>query len=438
MNNKLIRNIAISIITFSILVIGFCSGVVIGTVAGRSPAGEPVLSQIEFLDANAEIDADVNSDDEPSEELDLNVFWEAYQILENYYVDQPLDKSKLLEGAIQGMVDSLGDPHTRYSDAESYQEEQEYIEGGEYEGIGAWVDLSGDYVQITSPMRGSPAEAVGLKTKDLVIAIDGEDQTGVDPNLSLAKIKGPAGTDVVLTIKRGDEEPFDVTITRERLTTPMVTWEMRENQIAYIAMSQFGELTVDELEDAIDDLMPQNPAGIVLDLRNNGGGYVDTCISAAEEFLPKDSVVLVEKSGNGLMTEKRTRFEGMAQNIPLVVLGNEGTASASEILIGALQYHDRAIFVGTQTYGKGTMQIQQELSNHGAVSVTIARWLTPALASIHKVGITPDIVVEYTDEDAEAEIDPQYDKAVELLLEGVRPEDVAPIPEAEDGVETDL
>lgn len=434
MNNKLIRNIAIGIITFSILVIGFCSGVVIGTVAGRSPANDAAAAQIEFLDSDVESVPDVNLEDEPSDELDMDVFWEAYQILEQYYVDQPLDHDKMLEGAIQGMIDSLGDPHTRYSDAESYQEEKEYIEGGEYEGIGAWVDLSGDYVQITSPMRGSPAEAAGLKTKDLIIAIDGEDQTGVDTNLSLAKIKGPAGTEVVLTIKRGEEEPFDVTITRQRLTAPMVTWEMRENDIAYIAMSQFGELTIDELEDAIDDLMPKNPAGLVLDLRNNGGGYVDTCVSAAEEFLPKDSVVLVEKSGDGSMDEYRTRFAGMAQNVPMVVLGNEGTASASEILIGALQYHDRAIFVGTQTYGKGTMQIQPELSNGGAVSVTIARWLTPALASIHQVGITPDIVVEYTEEDVEAEIDPQYDKAVELLLQGVRPEDVEPItaPEAEE------
>lgn len=434
MNNKLIRNIAIGIITFSILVIGFCSGVVIGTVAGRSPANDAAAAQIEFLDSDVESVPDVNLEDEPSDELDMDVFWEAYQILEQYYVDQPLDHDKMLEGAIQGMIDSLGDPHTRYSDAESYQEEKEYIEGGEYEGIGAWVDLSGDYVQITSPMRGSPTEAAGLKTKDLIIAIDGEDQTGVDTNLSLAKIKGPAGTEVVLTIKRGEEEPFDVTITRQRLTAPMVTWEMRENDIAYIAMSQFGELTIDELEDAIDDLMPKNPAGLVLDLRNNGGGYVDTCVSAAEEFLPKDSVVLVEKSGDGSMDEYRTRFAGMAQNVPMVVLGNEGTASASEILIGALQYHVRAIFVGTQTYGKGTMQIQPELSNGGAVSVTIARWLTPALASIHQVGITPDIVVEYTEEDVEAEIDPQYDKAVELLLQGVRPEDVEPItaPEAEE------
>ena len=193
----------------------------------------------------------------------------------------------------------------------------------------------------------------------LVIAIDGEDQTGEDLNLSLSKIKGPEGTKVVLTIKRGEEEPFDVEIIRARMTTPMVIWEMRDGDIAYIELTQFGESTVEELEKAIDELLPQEPKGIVLDLRNNGGGYVDACVSVAEEFLPKGSLVLIEKNGDGTLVDYKTRFTGQAQDIPMVVLGNDGTASASEILIGALQYYHRAIFVGTQTYGKGTMQIQQ-------------------------------------------------------------------------------
>ncbi len=444
MKNQTIKILSIIVITISFLVIGFSSGVILGTVAERNAFNlvgdmrgsssnvevdnsQNVLSQIRFSDEGLESAAQQPSDSE----LNLEPFWEAYDILEEYYVDQPLDKDALVEGAIEGMINALGDPHTRYSDAESYQEELEYMAGEEYEGIGAWVDLSGDYVKVTSPMRGSPAEAVGLRPRDLIIAIDGEDQTGIDLNLSLSKIKGPEGTEVVLTIKRGTDDPFDVTITRARLTTPMAIWEMRENQIAYIELTQFGELTVSELEKALDDLLPQNPVGLVLDLRNNGGGYVDTCVSVAEEFLPKGSLVLTERRGDGSTSEYKTRFTGIAQDIPMVVLGNDGTASASEILIGALQYYKRAIFVGTETYGKGTMQIQPELSNGGAVSVTIARWLTSAGDSINGVGITPDVSVERSEEDFKEERDPQYEKAVELLLNGVRPEDVEPIVEEE-------
>lgn len=443
MKDKSIKIVAIVVITVSFLAIGFSSGVIIGSLIGRAPekvsaAGSGVLSQIDFSELSniGNADAEVDVETTEPEEMDMGPFWEAYEILKEFYVDQPLDNDALVEGAIEGMVKSLGDPHTRYSDAESYQAELAYMEGEEYEGIGAWVDLSGDYVRVTSPMRGSPAEAAGLRPRDLVIAIDGEDQTGEDLNLSLSKIKGPEGTKVVLTIKRGEEEPFDVEIIRARMTTPMVIWEMRDGDIAYIELTQFGESTVEELEKAIDELLPQEPKGIVLDLRNNGGGYVDACVSVAEEFLPKGSLVLIEKNGDGTLVDYKTRFTGQAQDIPMVVLGNDGTASASEILIGALQYYHRAIFVGTQTYGKGTMQIQPELSNGGAVSVTIARWLTSGGDSIHDAGITPDIVVERTEEDYKNEIDAQYNKAVELLRQGVKPEDLEPIP-APAGGETD-
>lgn len=430
MKENILKGIAVFIIVVSVFIIGCSAGTIMGVMADRNPSesvtvmGSSPQAQIVF-DNESLIGTDgQDGEDAP---LDMDPFWEAYEILKAYYVDQPLDEDALVEGAIRGMVDSLGDPHTRYSDAESYQEELDYMSGEEYEGIGAWVDLSGDYVRVTTPMRGSPAEAVGLRPRDLVIAIDGEDMTGVDNNLALSKIKGPEGTKVVLTIKRGDDEPFDVTITRAMVTTPMAMWEMRENDIAYIELTQFGDLTISELEKGLNELLPQHPKGLVLDLRNNGGGYVDSCISVAEEFLPRGSLVLREQSGDGSEIQYATRFVGLAQDIPMVVLGNDGTASASEILIGALQYYDRAIFVGTLTYGKGTMQIQPEISNGGAVSVTFARWLTPANESINGVGITPDIEVELTEEDYENDRDPQYDKAVELILNGVQPQDVEPI-----------
>ena len=188
------------------------------------------------------------------------------------------------------MLESLGDPHTRYSDPESFQQESDYMSGTEYEGIGAWVDVTGDYVEITSPMVGSPAEGAGLKARDLVIAINGEDMTGIDPSDALQKILGPSGTAVVLTIQREGSEPFDVSIVRQAIVTPMVIWEMREDGIAYVQLTQFGDLTVEELRDALDELMPKNPKGLILDLRNNGGGYVNSCVDVAAEFLPKASL----------------------------------------------------------------------------------------------------------------------------------------------------
>lgn len=420
MNRRVIRAIAIAVIFISCFFSGAASGFILKTLPD-------VIS--------AQKDGDTLHDPGPSggimvsdKETMMKPFWEAWDILHEYYVDQPIDDSILIEGAIKGLVDSLGDPHTRYSDKESFQDEQDFMEGQEYEGIGAWVDITGDYVQITSPMKGSPADKAGLRPKDLVIAIDGEDMTGIDPDVALDKILGPKDTQVVLTIKRGDQEPFDVSIIRDAVITPMIISEMREDGVAVVQLTQFGDLTTTELKEALADLMPQNPKGLVLDLRNNGGGYVDVCVEVASEFLPRRSVVLIEREGDGKETEYKTSYEGRALDIPMVVLGNEGTASASEILIGALQYYDRALFVGVRTFGKGSMQIQPEISNGGAVSVTIARWLTPAHELIHGSGITPDIDVQISDEDYENNRDPQLDKAVQLILDGVTPQNFVPEP----------
>lgn len=416
MNRRVIQVIAIAVIFISCFFSGAASGFILKTLP------DVIASQKSDRipgDTGASGGLAVNSQAKMMEP-----FWETWDILHQYYVDQPVDDEVLLEGAIRGMVESLGDPYTRYSDAESFKKEQEYMEGEEYEGIGAWVDISGDYVQITAPMKGSPAEKAGLRPKDLVLKIDGEDMTGVDTQEALDKILGPKDTEVVLTIKRGDQDPFDVSIIRAKMVTPMVLSEMRDDGIAYIQLTQFGDLTTRELKEALADLLPQNPKGLILDLRNNGGGYVDTCVEVASEFLPRRSVVLIEREGNGDETEYKTSYEGSALDIPLVVLGNEGTASASEILIGALQYYERAIFVGAKTFGKGSMQIQPEISNGGAVNVTIARWLTPGGDLIHGIGITPDVAVEIGEDDYESDKDAQLDKAAELILEGVKPQDI--------------
>jgi len=341
-------------------------------------------------------------------------FWESWRLLHENFVDQPLDDVVLMRGAIQGMLAATGDKHTSYMDPDQFKQANTEMEG-EYTGIGAWVDTTGDYVEIISPMKGSPAEGAGLKAKDLVIAINGEDLTGIPGDLVLKKILGPAGDTIVITIKRG-EEIFDVSITRAVIQIPVVEYEMREDGIGYVALYTFNELATEKLQEALRDLMKQNPKGIIFDLRGNGGGYLVTSDEVTSEFL-KDGVVLYEEYGDGSRDSYPVKRGGLATSIPLVVLIDEGTASASEITAGALQDYGRAKLVGVTSYGKGSVQNWISLrTEEGGVRITIARWLTPNGNQIDGIGLTPDLVVEYTQEDIDAGRDPQLDAAVELLL----------------------
>jgi carboxyl-terminal processing protease len=342
-------------------------------------------------------------------------FWEAWNIVHDQYVDQPVDDQALMQGAIRGMMDALGDEQTFYMEPQLYESESSSLQG-EYEGIGAYVDTDGDYLTIVSPIEGSPADLAGLQPGDKVIAIDGEDMTGVAPEQARLKVLGPEGTQVTLTIAReGEPEAFEVTITRAKITIHSAEGKMLENDIAYIDINTFGEQTTRELHAALDDLLPQNPRGIIIDLRNNPGGYLTTAVEVSSEFI-EDGVILYEQYGDGRRDEHRALGNGQATDIPIVVLINQGSASASEILAGALQDYERAKLVGMQSYGKGSVQNWVPLSNNqGAARVTIAKWLTPDERAIDHVGLMPDVWVEMTVEDFEAERDPQLDAAVETL-----------------------
>ncbi len=353
---------------------------------------------------------------EDLEEL-FKPFWESWSIVEDQYVDQPVDQTKMMRGAIQGMLESLGDQHSSYMDPDVFRQQSSPLEG-EYDGIGAWVDVNGEYVTIISPMPGSPAEEAGLQPDDQVIAVDGDDKTGIDGNIVLRDILGEAGTQVTLTILRPSTmETFDVTLTRRKIEIPSVTSEIIENNIAYIQLINFGDKTHEDLKNQLKDLLKNDPTGIILDLRNNGGGYLNTAIEVTSEFVSQ-SPLMYEEFGDGTRTTYKTRPNGIATDIPLIVLINEGSASASEIMAGAIQDYERAILVGKQSYGKGSVQNWIPLNNEqGAVRVTIARWLTPLERQINEIGLAPDVVVEFTEEDFNAGIDPQLDKAIELLLE---------------------
>lgn len=342
-------------------------------------------------------------------------FWEAWQIVHQQYVDQPVDDEKLMQGAIRGMMDALGDKHTSYMDPDQYRQANMPLQE-EYEGIGAFVDTTGKYLTIVSPMPGSPAEKAGLKSGDMITAVDGKDMTGVDGSIVLRSVLGPAGSKVRLTIQRsGVTNPFDVEIVRARITMLSVTGKMLDNKIAYVQVISFAENTQAELENTLQTLMDQKPTGLILDLRSNGGGFLQTAIQVGSEFIDK-GVLMHEVYGNGKQEDYNATGGRLATKIPMVVLVNEGTASASEIVSGAIQDYSRGPLVGVTTYGKGTVQIWTPLTNNqGAIRVTVARWLTPKNRQINEIGLKPDYEVKMTDEDVKAGRDPQLDKAVELL-----------------------
>jgi carboxyl-terminal processing protease len=352
--------------------------------------------------------------DQNRDEL-IEPFWEAWDIVLDRFVDQPVDEVEMMRGAISGMVDSLGDQHSSYLDPDQLFQMNAPLDG-EYEGIGAWVDTDGEYLTIVSPMVGSPAERAGLEPGDQIIGVDGEDVTGLDGNIVVRKVLGPAGTSVSLTIRReGLEEPFEVEVDRERITIPSVEGEMLEEQIAYIKLSSFASQTTDDLRDTLAELMDQNPHGLILDIRGNGGGFLDTAIQVSSEFISEGTIVR-ERYGDGTERAHGAVAGGIATDIPLIVLIDGGSASASEILAGAIQDYERGLLIGETSFGKGSVQQWVNLqADQGAVRITTARWYTPNDRLIHEEGLVPDIEVELTDEDRQAGLDPQLDRAIELL-----------------------
>ncbi len=343
-------------------------------------------------------------------------FWEAWQIVHDQYLVQPVDDEKMMQGAIRGMMESLDDPHSAYMNPVEYNDAQAPLEG--YSGIGAWVNTEGEYLTITEPMKDSPAQAAGLKAGDQIIAIDGEDMTGTLPELARQKILGEAGTQVILTVLReGVDEPFDIPITRAQITIPSTEYRMLDNNIAYLRLNAFSNDTGEEINSALKDLLARNPQGLILDLRYNSGGYLNAAIEVGSEFLP-DGVVAYEEYSDSSRDTFNVTGDGIATEIPMVVLVNEWSASASELVAGALQDRGRAQLVGVTTYGKGTVQNWIPLAdNEGAVRVTIARWLTPNERNVTGTGLTPDVEVLISDADIAAEIDTQLNKAIELLTQ---------------------
>lgn len=297
-----------------------------------------------------------------------------------------------MRGAIRGMLDTLGDPHTTLLDPSVSQRAREQTRQ-KFQGIGARIDERDGQILIHSVFNDSPAQNAGLKSGDIIVAVDGTIIEGDTVEHTALRIRGQAGTDVVLTIKRGDDEPFDVTITRAEVVIPSLTTETLSGDVGYIRLWSFGALTADELHTTLESMIDDEAPGLILDLRDNPGGLLGTAIRVTSEFLDRGTVVLYEEQAQQ-QRPYRVRSSGVARNIPLVVLVNERSASASEIVAGALSHYGRAVIIGQRTYGKGTVQLPHDLSDGSQLRVTIARWLTPGRESISEVGIAPDIEIE--------------------------------------------
>jgi carboxyl-terminal processing protease len=353
---------------------------------------------------------------EPASQALFGPFWQAWDLIHTRYVDQPVDDTALLRGSIRGMLEALGDEHTAYMDPEQFRQANIGLTG-EYEGIGAWVDTGGKYLTIVAPIPGTPAEKAGVKAGDVVIAVDGEDMTGIDPSLVIQRILGPEGTTVRLTMSReGTPDPIELSVVRGSINIPSVESEVLEGGLGYVRLLTFGDETTRDLRAALKALMAQDPSGLILDLRGNGGGYLTTAVDVTSEFVA-EGVVLTERFGDGRVEVYQARSGGLATDIPMVVLVDAGSASASEIVAGALQDTGRAILVGETTYGKGSVQDWVTLDDDGgAVRVTIARWYTPSERQINEAGLKPDLEVLISEEDILAGRDPQLDRAIETLV----------------------
>lgn len=334
-------------------------------------------------------------------------FFRALQIVKSRYVEEvPTDT--LMNGAIKGMVASLGDPHSVYMDAKMFKEFMIETEGS-FGGVGIVVGVKDKALTVVSPIEGTPGDKAGIKSGDRILKIDGQDTKDMTLDEAVNKIRGPEGSQVTLNISRANEAPKDYTMTRSNIQIKTVSGKMLPGDIGYIRISMFNENTSNDFIRKYQELEKAGMKGLILDLRDNPGGLLDESVKVADKLVPKGPIVSVVTRDGRRETHSSTLE---AVKYPLVVLVNGGSASASEIVSGAVQDTNAGTLVGTKTYGKGSVQTLMRLGND-AVKLTIAKYLTPADRSINGVGIEPDVKVEVTDREAGKDV--QLDKAIEII-----------------------
>ncbi len=397
---------SIILIIVIIFIVGFNSGYLLG----QSPAAP---YHVFPSSTNSESTAEA-----------FDPMWEVYDLVNTRYLEQPVDNNLLAEGAINGMLEALEDPNTRYLSPRAEIAEREGFDG-EIQGIGVEVTSEDGNITVVSPIEGTPADKAGLRPGDILREADGTDLTDMSVIEAAQIVRGPVGSTVTLLVER-DGETFELEVERAVIEIDSVRGEILDENLAYVRLNHFGNRTAQELGDVLEELMEQDPDGIILDLRRNPGGALETVVDIADEFLP-EGIVLIQEFGDGDQREYKSGNKGVAEELPLVVMIDEGSASASEVLAGAIQDRDRGILIGQNSFGKGTIQTWQELSNGGGVRITFARWLTPNESWVNEGGLTPDYTVTLPDFDAEEEFnDTQLQAAIDYLIGNPVIEDSTP------------
>ncbi|HEX3099670.1 MAG TPA: S41 family peptidase [Patescibacteria group bacterium] len=360
----------------------------------------------------------INKGDVPKV-ADYNLLWDAIKIVQSKYIDSSsIDPQKILYGAIRGAIAAAGDEYTQYFDPTAYSDFKTELQGS-FSGIGAEIGESPDGIVIIAPLEDTPAAKAGLMPKDLVLKINGEATSGMTAEQAANKIRGAEGSQVTLTLFRaGGEDSFDVTLTRQKIAIKSVKLtysEVNGKKIAVIKISKFGDDTEQLFNDAVKDVQKNNPAGVVLDLRNDPGGYLQTSVAVASQWLEKDKLIVKEAHSDSDVISYNSDGSNGLGKFKTVVLINGGSASAAEILAGALKDDGVAQLIGEKSFGKGSVQ---ELIAFGpdkdmAVKVTVAKWITPGGKNLNKDGLDPDIKVDLTPDDAKNKRDPQMDRALQ-------------------------
>jgi len=372
------------------------------------------LTESGFLDDGS----DSGSMSETISHTDLGLFWEVWGVLNNKYVEEDVvDAEERVHGAIKGMVRSFGDPYTVFMTPDETESFSASLEGT-LEGIGAELTVEDSALTVVTPLKNSPAERAGLLPGDFIYQIEGEVTSDMSLFDAIMKIRGEKGTTVTLTIIRdGVSQPFDVSIVRDSIDIESVSREDLDGEIVYISVNQFNDKTNNEFNKIVSELVLNEPKGVIVDLRFNGGGFLDIAVELLSYFFPSDTEAVIIKERGKEDNVMLTNGNPKLLNVPLVVLINEGSASASEIFAGAVQDHERGILMGTQSFGKGSVQEVLTFKDGSSIRVTIAKWLTPDGNSINEVGLEPDIKVEISDEDIELEYDAQKEAALKYLID---------------------
>lgn len=341
-----------------------------------------------------------NTEKGKPQQVDFSTFWDAWNKLNKNYVND-LDPQNLVYGAISGLLSATGDPYTEFFKPDENKRFKDDI-SGEFEGIGVEISSVDNLPTVVAPLSGSPAEKAGLKAKDIIVEVDGTKTSDIGFEETINRIRGKKGTTVKLKISRSSsEQPLEISVVRENIKVASVTHEIKDaggKSVFYIKVRQFGDDTEQLFDEAIADARKQNVDRLILDLRNNPGGYLDTAVSMASNFLD-GGVVVSEVDKDGKKKDFNTDKKATLPDIKMVVLINGGSASASEIVAGALKDRGRATVIGEKSFGKGSVQVMENLSDGSAVKITVAKWMTPKGTHIDKVGISPDIEIK---DDADA------------------------------------